>query len=42
MFAFLGSGALNNIGELLAPVKSPAQQLHAAIEDNLNDKVSTP
>jgi hypothetical protein len=37
MFAFLSQGV---IGEILAPVKSPGQLLHAAIEDQLNDKVS--
>lgn len=37
MFSFLAQGV---IGEILAPVKSPGQQLHGAIEDNLNDKVS--
>lgn len=36
MFSFLSQGPL---GELLAPVKSPQQQLHAAIEEHQNDKV---
>lgn len=36
MFSFLSQGPL---GELLAPVKSPPQQLHAAIEEHQNEKV---
>jgi hypothetical protein len=36
MFSFLGQGVL---GELLAPTKTPGQQLHQAIEDGLNEKV---
>lgn len=37
MFGFLSQGV---IGDILAPVKSPGQQLHQAIDDNLVDKVS--
>lgn len=37
MFAFLSQGPL---GELLAPVKAPHQQLHQAIEEHRHDKAN--